>query len=66
MWTASIMPKIKFFMLRMAWNILPTANNLRMRRVQVERVSCVCGMEKESVGHVLFECDFSLKVWERV
>ena len=41
---------------------LPTANNLRMRRVQVERVSCVCGMEKESVGHILFECDFSFKV----
>ena len=66
MWSANVLPKTMFFIWRLAWNILPTVNNLRMRGVHVERICCVCGLEEEPIGHTFFECVFALKIWERV
>ena len=42
-----MLPKIKYFIWRMAWDILSTVNNLKLRGLQVERIYYVCGVKYE-------------------
>ena len=65
-WSAKILPKIKFFIWRVAWAILPTMDILRVGGLLVDGTCCVCGVEHESINHAFFDCGFCLKVWERL
>ena len=61
-----VMPKVKYFMWRTSWLILPTANNLIARGCNVSQRCCIFGLQNETVYHVFFECAFSLNVWSSI
>ncbi|XP_019180289.1 PREDICTED: uncharacterized protein LOC109175485 [Ipomoea nil] len=56
-------PKWKIFLWRALCDILPTMNNLIIRRVDVDPTCPMCGLLHEDVMHTLFSCVYSKKVW---
>ncbi|XVE61195.1 hypothetical protein DITRI_Ditri06bG0020100 [Diplodiscus trichospermus] len=63
MWTARVIPKVKYFMWKTVQGILPTMDNLQGRRLQVDNACPVCGCQNESSIHVFYFCIFSKAVW---
>ena len=56
--TAKVVLKVKYFIWRLLWMILPTMDNLGAKGVNINRGCCVCE-EKESIFHIMFECRFN-------
>ena len=44
-------------------NVLPTADNLRRRQVQLPSVCPICNAYDESVVHCLVNCSFAKTCW---
>ena len=65
-WTARVIPKVKIFMWRLLHNILPTAENLRMKGVNLQGGCLVCGHSDETAVHIMFQCKLSKEVWSSV
>ncbi|XP_019161428.1 PREDICTED: uncharacterized protein LOC109158064 [Ipomoea nil] len=63
LWKLKIPPKWKTFLWRALCDILPTTNNLIMKRVEVEPTYPMYGLYDENDMHALFMCDFSRMVW---
>ncbi|XVF07913.1 hypothetical protein REPUB_Repub06bG0180100 [Reevesia pubescens] len=62
-WKADVPPKIKFFLWRLLWNILPTRSNLNAKGIACYNSCVVCGRHPESTYHIFFTCNFSRTVW---
>lgn len=62
-WKLNIPPKVRNFLWRAGSNILPTRENLRRHRVQVEPWCELCCQCRETVAHVLWECPLARNVW---
>lgn len=62
-WKLQIPNSWKNFMWRACHNFLPTRENLERRKI-IQDPSCpICGREKETVYHVLWECIATKDVW---
>ena len=59
LWRLDVPSKVKNLMWRAANNVLPTADNLRSRKVQVPSLCSVCNAFNESVLHTLVDCGFA-------
>ncbi|XP_018454031.1 uncharacterized protein LOC108825204 [Raphanus sativus] len=61
-WTPELLPKLKYFLWRVASNALPTGANLQTRCI-LNNTNCArCG-ERETIDHLLFNCNFAREVW---
>ena len=63
LWHLSIPVKVKNFLWRAMSNVLPTADNLLQRRVEVQASCPICHSSPESVFHVLVHCQFAKTYW---
>ncbi|XVF26822.1 hypothetical protein REPUB_Repub14bG0051900 [Reevesia pubescens] len=45
------MPKVKFFIWKLMWNILPVASNLSVREISINNKCMVCAGENETFYH---------------
>ncbi|XP_019172490.1 PREDICTED: uncharacterized protein LOC109167594 [Ipomoea nil] len=63
LWSLQVPPRWRIFMWRALSDILPTLDNLINRRVELINICPVCGMEEETIMHVLCSCSFSSQVW---
>ncbi|CAI9759335.1 unnamed protein product [Fraxinus pennsylvanica] len=65
-WRYKILAKVRNLIWRASLNVLPTTDQLRAKRVDVDSHCPVCLMHEESVLHVFVPCEFAEKVWETV
>ena len=63
-WQLKIPPKIRIFFWKVFANALPTLLNLRKRRVNIDGMCLVCGLEVESIYHALFKCVGVKNIWD--
>ncbi|OMO96147.1 reverse transcriptase [Corchorus capsularis] len=63
-WRAFLLPKVKYFLWRLIYNILPTKINLQNRGVGIDGGCAVCSEAESSLFHVFFGCYFSRRVWD--
>lgn len=62
-WKIFTAPKIKIFVWKALSEALPVADLLSQRGVKGDGRCQVCGLEGESIHHVLFQCDLARQVW---
>ncbi|KAM6584602.1 hypothetical protein CsatB_011604 [Cannabis sativa] len=65
-WKQKIPPKVKNLVWRAARECLPTLQQLKIKRVDVQTSCPVCHSEDESVIHALINCTKVKQVWDRV
>ncbi|XP_019164368.1 PREDICTED: uncharacterized protein LOC109160535 [Ipomoea nil] len=63
MWGMKIPPKWKTFLWRAICDILPTTNNLIIKRVEVDPTCKMCGLAHENIMHTFILCDYYRHVW---
>ena len=63
LWKLPIPPKIRSFMWRALKGVLPTADNLRRRMIQVQSLCPVCVQDRESIHHLLGRCPIARECW---
>ncbi|XP_019200078.1 PREDICTED: uncharacterized protein LOC109193679 [Ipomoea nil] len=56
-------PKWKTFLWRAVSGILPTTDNLIIKRVEVDPICPMCGYAQENIMHALILCDYFKMVW---
>ncbi|KAH9708700.1 reverse transcriptase domain-containing protein [Citrus sinensis] len=62
-WKLKVPAKVKHFMWRAGVNVLPTADNLRRRQVELASTCPICNAADESVVHCLLNCSFAKSCW---
>lgn len=62
-WKLECPPKLRYFIRQAIKGIIPVTKNLRSRGIVCETQCCLCGAEKETINHVLFECPPALQTW---
>ena len=62
-WALNVPPKVRTFVWRVCFDILPTRDNLHRRRVRVDPRCELCCQQTESAGHLLWECPLARNVW---
>ncbi|GLT48804.1 hypothetical protein SLA2020_224030 [Shorea laevis] len=62
-WLMDTLPKIKHFLWKFIWEILPTRVALQGHRVEVDSSCCICEQAEESMHHFFFSCPWSARVW---
>lgn len=55
--------KIKLFMWKCLHGIVPVNEALTTKKVPVDSICSLCGLQCETVDHMLFNCDRSSQVW---
>lgn len=63
-WNLKIPKKVKIFMWRALSDCLPTKDQLRLRKVNVDPMCPVCNSEPETVIHSLITCPYAKCCWE--
>ncbi|KAH9802749.1 reverse transcriptase domain-containing protein [Citrus sinensis] len=63
LWLLPVPAKVKHFLWRALTNVLPTADNLLQRRVEVQASCPICHTSSETVFHVLVTCPFAKACW---
>lgn len=66
LWKLNLQARLKFLLWKIAWDILPTRENLSrsLRGNFHGSVSCpLCDAPEESLPHLLFFCSFTRLVW---
>lgn len=58
-----LLPKFKLFIWRCFFNAVPVQTEIAKRIPSVSPLCKACGVEDESVTHVLFHCSFARSVW---
>ncbi|KAH9767473.1 reverse transcriptase domain-containing protein [Citrus sinensis] len=62
-WKLAVPAKIKNFLWRAVANVVPTADNLLSRRVEVHPYCTICNASLETTYHVLVDCPFAKQCW---
>ncbi|KAF2618628.1 hypothetical protein F2Q68_00038271 [Brassica cretica] len=62
-WKTPTAPKIRNFLWKSLSEALPVAELILNRGMKVDERCQICGVEGESIQHVLFECDCARYVW---
>nr|GMD68522.1 rho GTPase-activating protein REN1-like isoform X1 [Ipomoea batatas] len=65
-WNLLIPPKVKIFSWQACTNSLPTAANLRARRVDVNDTCPLCAKAVESISHLFIFCDLAKSCWGKL
>jgi ribonuclease HI len=63
MWQLQIPNAVKMFLWKACHNLLPTKDNLLKRGVVQESLCPICGLETESITHILWSCSSAMDVW---
>lgn len=63
MWKIQTMPKIRVFIWKPLSEALPVADLIIKRGMKVDERCQICGMDGESIQHVLFQCPVARYVW---
>lgn len=63
LWKLEVPGKVRNFLWRAATNVLPTAENLVQRRVDIMPTCSLCHACSEIVTHALLECGFAKSCW---
>ncbi|XP_022715043.1 uncharacterized protein LOC111274571 [Durio zibethinus] len=66
LWKAKLLPKVKIFIWRLLWGILPAKEAMTAQVVGVDCRCSVCGVENETGFCVFFDCVFSRAIWEEI
>ena len=66
LWSLNMPPKVRTFMWRACYNVLPTKSNLARQKVQIDLKCSFCGQRDETTQHILCECPFAHNVWALV
>lgn len=62
-WKLSLPPKVKILVWQACRNILPTAINLRSRKVECSITCCLCNQDVESTDHIFLQCEVARACW---
>lgn len=62
-WSVLSPTKIKIFMWKVVSGAIPVAEKLRSRGMTIDLRCQICGMEGESINHVIFTCPVARQVW---
>ncbi|XP_010507236.1 PREDICTED: uncharacterized protein LOC104783832 [Camelina sativa] len=62
-WKLLAPSKLKIFIWKAASGALPVLERLNSRGMKLDPLCETCGMEGESINHLLFECSFARQVW---
>lgn len=63
-WTLRVIPKIRVFLWKTLYAIIPTKINLIGRFLDVDLFCVRCGADVEIVEHVFRDCEWVRKVWD--
>jgi ribonuclease HI len=63
-WSSKAQPKMKLFWWKAVSNAAPTAESLRSRAVPVSPWCPSCGLEVETIEHILFRCREAKSIWK--
>ncbi|KAG2304136.1 hypothetical protein Bca52824_032787 [Brassica carinata] len=62
-WKLKASPKVDHFLWKCVSGSLPAAANMRKRHIAKDGCCARCGMDSESVNHILFTCPYARLVW---
>lgn len=62
-WEVIAAPKIKTFMWKAVWGALAVADQVISRGMKMNTRCQVCGLEGESINHLLFTCSLARRTW---
>ena len=62
-WSTVSAPKIKIFLWKVISGVIPIADNLIERGMKVDSRCQICGLEGETLNHVLFTCTVAKQTW---
>jgi hypothetical protein len=62
-WNLKVPGVVRNFIWRMCHNLLPTKVNLFQRKIVPDTLCPMCGIEPETSGHIIWNCDSSKAVW---
>jgi hypothetical protein len=54
---------VHLFLWKACQNLLPTKANLYRRHINSNPLCPICGMEEETLGHILWSCPLAKDVW---
>ncbi|XP_019189514.1 PREDICTED: uncharacterized protein LOC109183941 [Ipomoea nil] len=63
LWSLKVPPKWKTFLWRALNDILPTTENLLIKRVDIDPTCAMCGVEHENLVHSLITCGYTANIW---
>ena len=63
-WSIKAPPKIKAFLWRVQWKILPTKSFLHYRLCSIPDECPWCGTESETISHIFWGCELSIWAWD--
>lgn len=63
LWKVRGPPVVKLFLWKACKNILATKENLYRHRIVSDPLCPICGLETETVGHILWRCGSAKDVW---
>lgn len=62
-WKVKMAPKIRTFLWKAVSEALPVADLIRSRGIKIDDRCRMCGLDGESIYHMLFQCDPARQVW---
>lgn len=62
-WSLDTAPKIKIFLWKVISGARPVVDNIMARGMKVDFRCQICGLEGESINHVLFTCTLARQYW---
>jgi ribonuclease HI len=66
LWKLNLNDRLRLFLWKIAWNILPTKERLSQIRITIDETECpLCKVASDSLHHLFFECHFARVVWRQ-
>jgi zinc-binding in reverse transcriptase len=62
-WDLDVIPRVKIFPWKVGCNALPVLAALHRRMQNILPLCQICGMEDETIRHMIFDCSFARAVW---
>lgn len=59
----TVPPKVTYFLWQILSECVLVATNLRSREMNCDPRCAICGVDKEIINHVLFECPPTVETW---
>lgn len=62
-WSLLTDPKIKVYLWKALSGALPVVVALQGKGIRLNKLCQICGMEEESINHILFSCSLARQIW---